>query len=151
MEASEKNKREHVLGIMDFCFILRRLEFKGRTLFLHQQLFFENDRSNENISKKPTGDALKIVCFDIYVSNFWKKKLEKVLIFQCSCKSLYLHGKRTPANVFVKDFDRRFTQTLGYFLGTPAVVVCQINITITLFSVTFLRITRSNVLKKSRL
>ena len=49
---------------------------------------------------------------------------------------MLLYLKRTPIKVFVKDFDLRFTCALfgwgyslsGYFLGTPSVVACKINI-----------------------
>ena len=61
-------------------------------------------------------DDLKIVCFDIYVSNFWKILAKRVhFLEQLQGLSLHLYQKKkkkkkNPANVFIKDFDyNRFT------------------------------------------
>ena len=57
-------------------------------------------------------------------------------IFQILEKYMWKSSFFTPINIFVKDFDDRFTKTLldwgisrtGYFLGIPSVVVWKINI-----------------------
>ena len=55
--------------------------------------------------------SLKIVCFDSYVSNFLKIPANRVhFLVQLQGLSLQLYQKRTPAKVFIKDFDHsRFT------------------------------------------
>ena len=84
-------------------------------------------------------DDLKIVCFDIYVSNFWKILANRVhFLEQLQGLSLHLYQKKKKIQqkfllkiLTTTDLPYTFRQiyfSQRYFLRTPMVVSSQINL-----------------------
>ena len=87
-------------------------------------------------------DDLKIVCFDIYVSNFWKILAKRVhFLEQLQGLSLHLYQKKKKKKKIQQMFLLKILTTTDlpytfrqiyfsqrYFLRTPMVVSSQINL-----------------------